>query len=265
MKPSAPRPIPVSPRSYESHDPGQATSSESRTHVGEFLSPGQPIILRLPRGLAVMLVLLLVVAVTVAFMVGRSQGYRAGQALTQQPTAIGPMPGNVGVPMGTTGTTSGAQGTTGSSTVGTPGRSTTGTPPGTTSGTTSSGTATGATAAGQVQIVELPGSADARVKGLNYFVQNESDAMARRLVQFLWINGVEAQAVERHNGRFQVIFLEGFDRAEISSSRKREYERVLKQLGKAWKAQTPGASDLEQIYLDRYDGEQELKIITAKR
>ncbi len=261
MKPSAPRPIPSANRAHAAQDSGQATTSDSRSGMGDFLTPGQPIILRLPRGLAAMLVLLLVVAVIVAYMVGRSQGYRAGQGFSQEPVVTGPTPGDLGVPMGTV--TNPGPGTPGTRSTATNPGNTVATTPGTTTATTPG---TSAHPPAQIQLVELPGSADARVKGLNYFVKNESEANAIRLVHFLWTNGVEAQAVKRHNSSlFQVVFLQGFDRTEINSPRQREYERVLKQLGKAWKAQTPGATDLEQIYLDRYDGEQELKVITVKR
>lgn len=218
---------------------------------------GQPLVLRVPRGLALVLFVGGLFLLVVAYMIGLSQGHRQGVA------AAGSDGGGIlGFPALVVNPT--PQATTPDSTERSPSRPT----PAATARQTVTPTpiATAGNQTAVVNLVTLPGSADARQAGINYFIVNYPEAVARRLVAFALANGVEAQAIKRHNSAsFQVIFLQGFGKSELSSPARREYERMLHRIGRTWKEQNPDATDLSQTYLVRYDGEVVDQVITRER
>lgn len=120
--------------------------------------------------------------------------------------------------------------------------------------------AAGATAAStsddpdRVLTVEAGSPADPREPGLNYFclatMPPKYRAEAEKAVRFLQRNRVDAAIVSVDNRWLQVIALKGFEKA--TSSPARDYERLLRALGKAWKAEHGGWSDWHDLYAIKY-------------
>ncbi len=212
--------------------------------------------LRLPRGFAVLLVGLFLSVILLAFWVGSSWGQRraieqsqientmttlGGRALPPPrdsmgltPTPMAPTPTPVPNPQQTQRTQ-----TTQSQT-----------PPTTPTTIASVGPA----------VVVQGSQRDARQSGLNYFTANLVGATqdeARAVVEYLWQEGVEVQAIKLHNRQlFQLIALRGFSRDELGSAACKAYERQLQQLGRQWRtmtAQNPRRIDFSGIYPARYD------------
>lgn len=107
----------------------------------------------------------------------------------------------------------------------------------------------------------------ARTVGHNYFVlAHYPQADAQRLVNFLDGHGVDTAAFKQHNGRlFQVVALRGFRRQEITGPDRQEFEQKLRQLGRTWKNKRYGP-DFSQtgIYLDRFENETIVETLTVK-
>lgn len=93
------------------------------------------------------------------------------------------------------------------------------------------------------------------VPGFNYFVLvHYPSAEAKQLVEFLGQHGVDAAAILVNNNRFKVVALEGFLASELNTAKVQEYEQLLRRLGRLWKNSKRGAGDLSDMYQERYDG-----------
>ena len=87
-----------------------------------------------------------------------------------------------------------------------------------------------------------------------YFVLVHSDERyARRVVQYLWQEGVEAAAIQRHNGRpFMVVALQGFRGHQKGTADFRSYQRFLRDLGRAWEANYDSTKRWDDLYPSLY-------------
>lgn len=97
---------------------------------------------------------------------------------------------------------------------------------------------------------------DPRVSGLNYFCLATIPKAGRdhglRAVEFLSRNEVDAQLVADHNGRsLKLVALKGFEKPG-SDADAREYEYLLRTLGRKWKRLHKGASDWSDLYAEKY-------------
>jgi hypothetical protein len=93
------------------------------------------------------------------------------------------------------------------------------------------------------------------VAGFNYFVLvHYPPKEANELVEFLGQHGVDAAAILVNNNRFKVVALEGFLASELDSAKVREYKQLLRRLGRLWQDSKRGAGDLSDMYPERYDG-----------
>lgn len=108
---------------------------------------------------------------------------------------------------------------------------------------------------------------DPREKGKRYYtlatysVTKEQYLMP--LLEYLWSQGVEAAAINGHNsGFFQVVALQGFSREEINQKAHKQYEDVLRRIGRKWKAEGGGDDNLQGLYLQEYAGAQAKLSIT---
>ena len=99
---------------------------------------------------------------------------------------------------------------------------------------------------------------DPRELGMNYFVlAHYPRAEAERLVRFLGAQGVAAAAYRPENKQFfQVVALKGFSRSEVSGPGPTAFRQRLHRLGRMWVAKHKGAEDFSQsgIYLAKYKG-----------
>ncbi|MCX5659789.1 MAG: hypothetical protein NTW19_08720 [Planctomycetota bacterium] len=221
--------------------------------------------MRVPQIMFLWLLLFFVAGVSVAFWAGKVHGYtqhlnetRATRAAEEAvfrnggriaaPTSDGLMSGNSNPPIGpapgkpTRPTTSGSSGTSTGHT-GTP----TGQPP--------TALQPPAAAPGVKPPAAVPPSGTAaRQSGLNYMVlATLPEDEAGHLAQFLREHGVDAGAFARHNSRsFQVVALRGFTREQLASPVKQEFEKELRRLGRVWKDQKNGATNLADMYMDLY-------------
>lgn len=93
------------------------------------------------------------------------------------------------------------------------------------------------------------------VAGYNYFVLvHYPPKEANELVAFLTQHGVDTAAIFVNNNRFKVVALEGFLASELDSPRAKEYKQLLRRLGRLWQDSKRGAGDLSDMYPERYDG-----------
>jgi len=106
----------------------------------------------------------------------------------------------------------------------------------------------------RVLYVQAGTSADPRRPGMNYFclatMPPKYRAEAEKAVRFLQHNRVDAAIVSVDNRWLQIIALKGFDRS--TSQAADDYERLLRALGKAWKAEHRGWSDWNDLYAIKY-------------
>lgn len=234
---------PVLPGSPDRSGEGTGAASNSppaayRSGLTQWLArSNQPVTVRVPRGFVFLLGVIFVLVLLISYWVGDSRGYRRGLAEGIAGSPILPSHhDNAGNPSTAGGSTS----------------------PNTGGGIRINPGAT----------TVIPG-ADARQKGLNYVIlAHYPEAQlqeVRTMVQFLWSQGVEAQAVKRHNSRsFQVLALQGFTREELGSAAMRQYQQRLRDLGRLWKSRKPGTTDWSGMYLDRFDGEPADLVITRE-
>lgn len=95
--------------------------------------------------------------------------------------------------------------------------------------------------------------------GLNYLVLARYPRKeAERLSAFLSSRGVETAVVPTDNGEFfHVVGLRGFTTEEYRSGEQAAYERMMKQLGRDWKAFNAGRGhNLSDMYWKLYTGPQ---------
>jgi len=95
---------------------------------------------------------------------------------------------------------------------------------------------------------------DPREPGLNYLILARYDrAEAERLVAFLEKHGVEAFTRKVNDrGIYHVISRRGFTAEERKGDEYRHHVRWIKQLGRIWKAQHEGPSDLADMWELKY-------------
>lgn len=228
-------------RSADHQSPTQtvpdATDSLSRgpddypSHRGDLWSRAQqPMVLRVPRGLVLLIVAGTIGLFVLAYSVGHSRGAAAALATSAEDQEPGrarpPAPRRAGA------------GSDADSGVG-PG-SETGFP---------------ADSAANVDLQANPLGVDTREVGLNYYnIAMYDRETAERLIQFLYGHGVESCAVPLQNGRlFQVVDLYGIAPGRVSDLGKKRKD-LLMQLGKSWKKDEKGPGDLSDAWAEKYTG-----------
>lgn len=98
---------------------------------------------------------------------------------------------------------------------------------------------------------------DPRKPGLNYVILlTTTREEADRLIRFLAPHGVEAIAVSVNNGRFEVVSLRGFPGSEKGSGAWNDYLETLKRIGREWKRYNGNKGpDLSDMYFALYRGD----------
>ncbi len=217
--------------------PGPRTSEPSAKSSRSGGSPwwvgaSSPLVLRLPRGLAALAVLGLLLVIVLAYWVGASRGRSAAEAAyaQQQAQAGGIVPGPRGV------------GAVSVSRAGGPG------------GNGEAGENGNGTESPQEVVTTFT---ERRERGLNYFrliytSREEGEAMA----EFMARNGIDIQLVLVDNDRSCIAYAvdRGFRSDERDSDARRYYESQLKELGDLWKQRGSGNSGFSTAYLELYKG-----------
>lgn len=94
-----------------------------------------------------------------------------------------------------------------------------------------------------------------RIPGMNYFclatIPQQYQEEAERAKAFLEHNSVDAALIPVQNNRIQVIALRGFERP-YSDPEAREFESLLRSLGRVWKTEHNGWSDWRDLYAIKY-------------
>lgn len=202
----------------------EAASKDDGADRAWWRSFDEPVVLRVPRGLAVLIVAVAVGIVVLAYWVGNQRGIAAGKAIVEarlegqtnllRPRLAPDVPGGDGA---------------------------LDTPP---------------------QTTQTDLNQDPREAGLNYFVlvSYPRNAVGRdealKLVGFLRQYGVEAAAVIGDNARFlSVVALRGFAPEELGAPAVGTYRQKLLSIGRDWKTAHDGrGNDLSDLYLDKYEG-----------
>jgi len=204
----------------------------------------QPIVLRLPRGLAILISIMLLALLLLSYWVGHQRGTdaaeiarRTEQAAEQavfhrtaaDDSAVAVRKTNVAV-----------------------------------------GSGAGDLGNSETIMIEIhePGS-DPRQKGLNYFVlAHDTRPGAVALLAFLWRHGVDAAAFRKDNsGFYSVVALDyGFSRSELLGEVRQEYEQKLDRLGLEWEASQRGAKSFKKqgMFAQRHGGADYVAMITRK-
>lgn len=208
-------------------------SSLADTQTGWWSRAQRPIVWRLPVGLATVLILGLVGVVVLAYWAGMTRGTHRAQLSLQADVRDLLQPETLAVvtPSGTWASAMQAE-------------------------KDSQKTGPEHTAASTGQ--------DPRQSGLNYLVlAHYPPEDAQRLVGFLRQHGVEAAAFRPEKSRlFQVIALHAFHKDQIDSPARRDFEKNIRQIGRAWKAAKLGQDfSTSGIYLDLYEGESVAQVI----
>ncbi len=104
---------------------------------------------------------------------------------------------------------------------------------------------------------EITTMSDSREMGLNYMVlaRYQPDEAAR-LAEFLLSQGVATVLDPVQNGRFYLVIAvnQGFSADQLSSGQRREYEAWLKEIGISWWRYNGNKGDkLETMYFDKYE------------
>jgi len=233
-------------------DPASNTNLESdhapTMRLSQLLTGGSPVVMRLPRGFVLMGAVALLGSVMFSYWIGHWRGYRRGQS-QDSPTQVvlpGPRPGTAGAK------TARATGPvpTRLATVATRGRQA----PGTIATLPVGPTQRGNQDMSAIRLERSTGTGDPRQSGLSYFVLVHSDERyARRVVQFLWQEGVAAAAIQRHNGRpFMVVTLQGFTAQQKGTADFRAYQRFLRDLGRAWETNYDSTKRWDDLYPSLY-------------
>lgn len=206
-------------------------SASSGKHDSWWARVQQPMVVRLPSGLAVVLIGAFLSVIVLAYWVGQTRGHRQAEKQLQADHTA-------------------SQGA---------------------SATIANGQSAAlpflnnrVSEAGLVRSRSESARSGEREVGLNYFIlAHYPEADARRLVEFLRETGVEVAAYRAHNKRFfQVVALHGFAKDDLYSQQRKAFEEQLRQLGRAWKEQRQGPDFAKSgIYLDLYEGESAVKTI----
>ena len=122
--------------------------------------------------------------------------------------------------------------------------------------------------AGDAAIESAPGR-DPRQRDLNYVVlASDNQEGATRLLAFLWEHGVDAAAFRyKNHGLFTVVALKkGFTAAELRSNDYRRYRDGLARLGEKWEATVPGGRSFikQGMLADKFEGEKYTAMIVRK-
>jgi len=228
-------------RSADHQSPTQtvpdATDSLSRgpddypSHRGDLWSRAQqPMVLRVPRGLVVLIIAGTIGLFVLSYSVGHSRGASAALATFaegQEPGRARPSaPRRSGVDGGADLSDS----------------------PGPDAGLPAENTT-------YVDLQANPLGVDTREVGLNYYnIAMYDRETAERLIQFLYGHGVESCAVPLQNGRlFQVVDLLGIEPGRVGDLGKKRKD-LLMQLGKSWKKDEKGPGDLSDAWAEKYTG-----------
>ncbi|MEM9790767.1 MAG: hypothetical protein AAF842_10220 [Planctomycetota bacterium] len=183
---------------------------------------GEPIVLRVPRGLAVVAMVGVLGLIVSGYAAGQRRGYAAGEeaarALAEEELR---------------------------ETARLLGR-----------------TVDGAMAAGRGEAAAVDGVGPGEVyreprrRGLRYFViSHEPPEEAAKLIAFVERLGVDAAAVPSDNPRFvKVIATQGFTADELRSATGRDYEQALRRIGRAWQDANNGGKNLSDLYPELYEG-----------
>lgn len=204
---------------------------------------GPPLVLRVPRGLAIAVVAGVLGLLVLAYWVGLERGEAAAERLlganaTQTLDRLGRVPGGSGANRG--GPDAGPTGNHGA----------------TSNVTSGGGTASGGGGGGEVIRIGRPGSAgDPRQAGLNYLVLatwNPTDA--RRLAEFVSGYGVATLLEPYNNTRLRVLVVDrGFPPGEGDAMR--AFRREMLEVGKAWQRHNNGrGTALTDMHFDKFEG-----------
>ncbi|MCE9590920.1 MAG: hypothetical protein K8S99_10390 [Planctomycetes bacterium] len=198
---------------------------------------GAPIILRLPRGVVAFACVVALGVVILAYFVGYSIGYRTAktgedESVRDQQAALAAATGGNGATPATA------------------------TPSNRVGAAPSIGTRT--TTPPPQPAPATVASTERRKDATNYFILTTGGNRQEldRLAQFLAANGVDVEVIPAHNGRsFQVVALKGFAPEQLASAARRDYEKELRRLGRLWKSQNKGATDLADMYPTKYEAD----------
>ncbi|MFW5682728.1 MAG: hypothetical protein ACOC1G_06955 [Phycisphaeraceae bacterium] len=223
------------------HERGRGAEEESEPRTRESASPvrsdgvppgqwlqwlshaGPPLVLRVPRGLAISVVLGVLGLLVVAYWVGYERGESAATPQYETQDRSDRIPAVIRRDAGE-GSNNG------------PTTSTAGNPDG-------------------VASLDAGGAVDPRTPGHNYMVmarRNRRDA--QRLAQFVMDQGVETILVPLRDDMFLIVATErGFE--SVRSEEAQAYRNRLREIGRAWKRHNQGrGSELEDMYFARHDG-----------
>ena len=212
---------------------------------------GVPIILRVPRGVAVAIAGGLLALLVLSYWVGYSRGWSAAEVQAQQQQA--------GNPDALRGRQAPTPRTGGSSDAGNRGAASNGAGRGSQAGGTSA-------SAGRIELDgPAPGphragsTGDPREAGFNYFVlATYTPEAARRLAEFITRRGVETVLEPVHNRGLVRVWAvnRGFPPDELGSAAYQAFEDRLQKIGRAWKDHNDDFGDaLESMHPDKYEGE----------
>lgn len=231
---SSPPRRPWHERGREAEEEGEPGTRESASQVrNDGVPPGQwlqwlshagpPLVLRVPRGLAISVVLGVLALLVVAYWVGFERGESAATPLYETQDRSGRIPAVIRRDTGEDGN----RGDTGSATDN----------------------------ADDGSPANDNGAVDPRTPGLNYMVmarRNRRDA--QRLAQFVMDQGVETILVPLGDEMFLIVATErGFE--SVRSEEARAYRNRLREIGRAWKRHNEGrGSALEDMYFDLHEG-----------
>lgn len=201
--------------------PGSTEGMSPRQWKQWLTQTGPPLVLRVPRGVALAVVLGVLGLIVLAYWVGSERG---------QATAVERLAADASGPQGRM--------------MRIPGR---------TPGGQEHANGPGGGAAAPVFVEDAPD--DPRRPGLNYLVlATWNDADAQRLAGFLAEQGVATVLEPWNNTRLRVIAVDrGFEPGEVDE--RRAYRQRLLEIGRAWKRHNDGrGTALEDMHYDRYEG-----------
>jgi hypothetical protein len=259
-------------------EPARASSVDLEPptiRMSQIIGGRRPVVLRMPRGYLIVGGLGLFALVMLSFWIGHSRGYKRGQenggqngqAMTSG-MKLGPGSGSLAVAgQGATSMGNGsANGPSG-------GQNQVSIPQARTVLASNGDLVVGPTSRSRdpgviIKLERATGAdVDMREENRSYFILVHSDERyARRIVQYLWQEGVEAAAVQRHNGRpFMVVALQGFTTEEKGTADFRAYQRFLKDLGRAWEANYDSTKRWDDLYPSVYKGGKVNSVIRKAR
>jgi len=199
-----------------------------------------PLLLRVPRGLAAVVIVGVLALIAVAYWVGHSRGESKIRKEAEQLSAQQSQFAEDVARAQNSGTAA-------------PPRTQTPTPPNNNRTALTPPPNPTAGGAGPKSVL-TPGK---RQVGLHYFLLMTTDRKGSdEFVQFLKDNQVEAGAFLSNNGRFYEVYaLRGFPKDLLASKEREDYEAELKRVGRRWKALKRGNTDLSDMAPRQYRGE----------